>query len=222
VIRAVGLAVALLLTVAVEAQAAEVSARLDAPGGVRYGAETLVSGAVTEAGVPAPGRPVLLEGRRYPFAGDWQPLASGETGADGAFELARELDRNYELRVRDAVASAVSPTLNAYVFPSFRLGFEELRGGRIRITQTYQVPRDVHLRARTRFYIGPQSRRRARLRAVVPTRRVRPGRYRAVARIRIPASYGGRFRYVSCFAYTPGSGMGNPNRRCPRRTFRVR
>jgi hypothetical protein len=222
VLRTAPLAVALVLALAVPADAAEVAARLDVPGGVRYGAETVVTGAVTEAGVPVPGRPVVLEGRRFPFAGDWQLLASGVTGADGSYELARELDRNHELRVREEMASAVSPTLKAYVFPSFRLGFQELPAGAIRITQTYQVPRDVRLRARTRFYVGPQSRRRARLRAVVPTRRVRPGRYRAVARIRIPASYGGRFRYVSCFAYTPGSGMGNPSRRCPRKTFRVR
>lgn len=212
----------LFLTLPNPAQAAEVAARLQDPGGVRYGSDTVVGGSVTEAGAPLPGQPVVLEGRRYPFAGDWLPLATGVTAADGSFELVREIDRNHELRVRHEPTAVLSPTLKAFVFPSFLLGFVEVRPGVIRITQTYQVPRDVRLRAPTRFYVGPQSRRRAPLRAVVPTRRLRPGRYRAVARVRIPASYGGRFRYVSCFAYTRGSGMGNPNRRCPPRRFRVR
>jgi hypothetical protein len=79
------------------------------------------------------------------------------------------------------------------------------------------VPRDVRLSAPTRFYVGPSNGRRARLRAVARTRRVRPGRYVARATVRVPASFGGRFRYLSCFAYSPGSGMGHPRASCPRR-----
>ena len=215
------LAVALVLLLATPAAAAEVSASLEPPGGVRYGAQTTVRGAVTEAGVPLPAQPVVLEGRRYPFDGPWQPLATAVTAADGTFSVTAALDRNHRLRVRHAPTAALSPTLRAFVFPSFRLAFVELRPGLIRITQTYRVPRDVQLRRRTRFYVGPQTRRRAPLRAIVPTIRVRPGRYRAVARVRIPAAYGGRFRYVSCFPYSPGSGMGNPSRRCPPARFPV-
>ena len=40
--------------------------------------------------------------------------------------------------------------------------------------------------------------------------------------MRIPQSYGGRFRYVSCFRYSRGSGMGDPGQRCPRRFARLR
>jgi hypothetical protein len=213
------LVIALLLLLAGPAAASEVSLRVEPSDGVRYGAETFASGIVTEAGVPLAGQPVVLEGRRYPYRGEFRPLATAVTGADGAFSFAQELDRNHQLRVRHAVG--LSPALQAFVFPSFTLEFTELPAGVIRIVQTYRVPRDVRLRAPTRFYVGAQSHRRALLRATVPTRRMRPGRYRAVARVRIPASYGGRFRYVSCFAYTPGSGMGDPRRRCPPKLFRL-
>jgi hypothetical protein len=217
----VATAVLVLVLATRTASAAEVAAELETPDGVRYGAQTVVAGQLTEGGVPLPAQPVVLDARRHPYRTDWRPLASATTDADGRFEIARELDRNHELRVRHETTGVLSPALSAFVFPSFTLAFEELRPGAIRITQTYRVPRDVRLRAPTRFYLGPQSRRRARLRAVAPTRRVRPGRYRAVARVRIPRSYGGRFRYVSCFPYTRGSGMGDPSRRCPRRVFRV-
>jgi hypothetical protein len=201
---------------------ADVSVAVEPAGGVRYGAETTVRGAVTEVGAPLAGQPVVLEARRFPFEGEWEPLATATTDTAGAFAFARELDRNHQLRVRHEPTDALSAVRRAFVYPSFTLAFEELAAGTIRITQLYRVPADVRLSARTRFYIGPQTGRRARLRAVVPTRRVRAGRYRAVARVRIPASYDARFRYVSCFRYSPGSGMGDRARRCPPRFFPLR
>ena len=38
----------------------------------------------------------------------------------------------------------------------------------------------------------------------------------------LPRSFRGRFRYVSCFVYSLGSGMGDPDQRCPRRLGRLR
>jgi hypothetical protein len=213
---------ALLAAPAQAAHAAEVSARVEPAGGVRYGTETTVAGSLTEAGVPLPGQPVILEARRFPYRGPWTALDTVVTLADGSFAFARELDRNHDIRVRHESSRALSRAVTAFVFPSFTLEFTELRTGRIRITQTYSVPRDVRLSAPTRFYVGSQSARRARLRATTPTRRTRPGRYRSVARVEIPDSYGGRFRYVSCFRYSPGSGMGDPARPCPRRLFPLR
>lgn len=92
------------------------------------------------------------------------------------------------------------------------------------------MPRDVELTARTRFYVGPcrPGRRgrctaaRAPLRATAETRRVRAGRYLAKATVRIPRSFRGRFQYVSCFLYSPGSGMGDPDQGCPRSSARLR
>ena len=201
---------------------ADVSVVVEPAGGVRYGAATMVRGTLTEVGAPLAGQPVVLEARRFPFAGAWEPLATATTDTAGAFVFERELDRNHQLRVRHEPTDSVSTDRTAFVYPSFTLAFEELEAGTIRITQLYRVPADVRLTARTRFYIGPQSGRRARLRASVPTRRLRAGRYRAVARVRIPESYGGRFRYVSCFRYSRGSGMGDPARPCPRRFFPLR
>jgi hypothetical protein len=173
---------------------ADVSVVLEPAGGVRFGAATTVRGTLTEVGAPLARQPVVLEARRFPFAGTWEALDEATTDTAGAFVFARELDRNHQLRVRHEPTDSVSTVRTAFVYPSFTLAFEELEAGTIRVTQLYRVPSDVRLTARTRFYIGPQSGRRARLRATVPTRRVRAGRYRAVARVRIPECYGGRFR----------------------------
>jgi hypothetical protein len=51
---------------------------------------------------------------------------------------------------------------------------------------------------------------------------VRAGRYVARATVRIPRSFRGRFQYASCFRYSPGSGMGDPGQRCPKRYARLR
>jgi hypothetical protein len=216
------LAAALLALTAAPAGAAEVTASLQDPDGVRFGDDTMVSGAVTEAGVPQAAQPVVLEVRRYPYRGAWRPRDRGVTGDDGSFGFVTRLDRNHRIRVRHETTGALSRELTAFVFPAFQLAFREVRRGVIRITQTYRVPRGVRLTAPTRFYVGSQAARRVRLRAIARTRRVRAGRYRAVARVRIPARFRGQFRYVSCFPYSPGSGMGDPSRRCPRRYFRVR
>jgi hypothetical protein len=122
-----------------------------------------------------------------------------------------------------------SPLVQAYVLPAFTLTFSQ-RGKRVlRLRQTYTVPRDAALSAPTRFYVGPCrpqngrcTAKRARLRAKAETRRVRAGRYLAKATVRIPRSFGGRFQYLSCFVYSPGSGMGDPDQRCPRRFARLR
>ena len=125
----------------------------------------------------------------------------------------------------------LSPPRDAFVLPAFTLSFSQ-RGARVlRLKQTYTVPRDARLSAPTRFYVGPCRRGRDRrvhgaARAGSAPRRRRaacaPGRYVARATVRIPASFRGRFRYVSCFLYSPGSGMGDPEQRCPRRFARLR
>ena len=58
--------------------------------------------------------------------------------------------------------------------------------------------------------------------AVAKTKQVRKGRYRATAIVKIPKRYEGRFQYVSCFTYSKGSGMGDPDTlTCPKRRARV-
>ena len=52
---------------------------------------------------------------------------------------------------------------------------------------------------------------------------MRAGRYVATRdRPASPHSYDGRFSYVSCFGYSAGSGMGNPELRCPRTSVALR
>lgn len=220
--------------------AAEVSLEVTPAAGVRLGNPTDMSGRVTEGGVPLAGRVVGLELRRHPFRGRWTPRATARTRASGRFAFSPRLTRNHQVRVRleadgadsqylPAPLDVLSPQRNAYVLPAFTLRFSQRGRRAIRIVQTYTVPRVVKLTAPTRFYVGPCkpdrrercTARRAPLRAIAETRRVRRGRYEARATVRIPAAYDGRFRYVSCFGYSDGSGMGDPGLRCPRKSIRL-
>jgi hypothetical protein len=233
--------IAIALAPAAPASAAEVSLEVEPAAGVRLGTTTQLSGRVTEAGAPLAGRVVRLEVRRHPFKRDWERKGSATTAADGGYSFEPRLDRNHRVRVRleppppstpyePPQPASVSPRRTAYVVPAFTLSFDQ-RGRRVlRLRQTYTVPRDARLSAPTRFYVGPCrpdgrddcTATRAPFRAQVETERVRAGRYRAKARVRIPKSYRGRFQYVSCFRYSPGSGMGDPDQRCPKRYARLR
>jgi hypothetical protein len=224
----------LVLAQAAAAQAAEVSLDLASPAGVRLGSATNMSGRVTHAGAPLPGRTVVLQVRRFPFKRGWTRSGiSDVTDSDGRFAFARRFDRNHRVRARvvDVPYSAdlLSPRRNAFVVPAFTLSFEERPKSRVHLRQVYKVPRDVKLTAATRFYVGPCrlrgdvcTARFAELRATAETRRVRRGRYVSQATVRLPKSFQGRFQYLSCFRYSPGSGMGDPDQSCPRRFARVR
>jgi hypothetical protein len=232
-VRAILAALAVAVAGASPAAAAEVSVAVAPEAGVRLGNRIHVSGTVTENGAPLAGRTVRLEVREHPFTGDWTPRRERPTGADGSFSFSPTLRRNHDVR---AVLVGVppepdtpSPIAKAYVLPAFTLSFEQRAGGRIRLRQVYTVPRRVRLSAPTRFYVGPCkpdkrdrcTAERAPFAKKAETRRVRKGRYVARATVRIPASYEGRFTYVSCFGYSEGSGMGNPDLRCPRRFVRL-
>ena len=236
----IALAVGLGLVSAAPASAADVSLDLGSAAGVRLGTATAVSGRVTQDGAPLAGRTVRLEVKKHPFDGSWKRRASGSTAADGRYAFSPQLKRNHQVRVRLEGLPGESPyvlpepdTLSrrrfAYVLPAFTLAFTQRGARAIRITQTYTVPKAVKLTAPTRFYLGPcnADRRgrctaeRAPFAAQAKTRRVRAGRYVARAIVRIPASFAGRFSYVSCFAYSKGSGMGDPGLRCPRKSVRL-
>ena len=236
----IALAAGLVLAAAAPASAAEVSVRLGSASGVRLGNATAVTGRVTQDGAPLASRTVRLEVKKHPFDGRWRTQASGTTAADGRYAFSPQLKRNHQVRVRLVglpgqspyvlpEADSLSARRFAYVLPAFTLAFTQ-RGARgIRITQTYTVPKAVKLTAPTRFYVGPCkadakgrcTAKRAPFAAKARTRRVRAGRYVARATVRIPASFAGRFSYVSCFGYSKGSGMGDPTLRCPRTSVRL-
>jgi hypothetical protein len=214
-VRSVLLATLILAFAAPTAAAAvTVDMKLD-PEETRYGEATEISGRALQDGVPFAGQPVALEGRRYPFDDEFAVLDTAVTGADGTYSFKRDLDRNWDLRVR--VADAVSPQERAYVFPDFTLAFRARSSSVIRLTQRYRVPRGVRLDKPTIFYVGKRGAKRAPRVATGKLERVRAGRYRSTAIVRIPEAWNGRFRYASCFRYTGGSGMGNPRATCPRR-----
>jgi hypothetical protein len=226
-------AIALALALAAPASAAEISLSVDPAAGVRLGSATQLRGKVTEGDAPLAGLTVALELRRHPYERGWRRSGITDvTAADGSFSFARKLDRNHHARVRlvDVTPATYSKPRDVFVLPAFTLTFDQQRGLRLRLRQVYTVPRGTELTAPTRFYVGPCepdkrgrcTARFAKFRAAAETRRVRAGRFAASARIRLPKSYRGRFPYSSCFAYSPGSGMGDPEQRCPKRFDRIR
>ena len=213
--RAVLLATLTLLLAAPAAGAAVTVDMTVAPEETRFGETTEITGTAVQDGVPFGAQPVQLEGRRYPFEGAFSVLDTAVTAADGTYRFERELDRNWDLRVR--AADGVSSRDRAYVFPAFTLTFRARSSRVIRLTQRYRVPRGVRLDRPTIFYVGRRGARSAPRAATGELERIRAGRYRSTAVVRLPAKWNGRFRYASCFRYTGGSGMGNPRSSCPRR-----
>ena len=217
--RSVLLATLMLLLAAPAADAA-VTVKMDvSPEESRFGEAAEITGTVLVDGAPAAGLPVQLEGRRYPFEGEFELLDEAVTATDGTYEFERELDRNWDLRVQ--AGDGLSKRRRAYVYPDFKLTFRARNSRVIRLTQRYRVPRSVRLEKPTIFYVGRRGAERAPQAATVELERTGRGRYRSTTLVRIPAAWKGRFRYASCFRYTGGSGMGNPRASCPRK-FRFR
>ncbi len=209
------LATLALLIAAPAAQAAvTVDMKID-PAETRFGERTTVSGSALSDGLPFAGQPVQLEGRRYPFENDFQVLETGVTNPDGTYAFETELPRNTDLRV--STGGAVSDQDRAYVFPAFTLSFRARSSTVIRLTQRYRVPNGIRLDQPTIFYVGRRGADRAPRAATGELEKIRAGRYRSTAIVRLPKSWNGRFRYASCFRYSGGSGMGNPRSSCPQK-----
>jgi hypothetical protein len=187
---------------------------------VRYGAEHRVTGTLLDGAVPLAGQEVVLEGRRYPYEGSDRVIERATTDAEGKFELEAELDRNHRLRVRAPAVGQRSKVLRAYVLPEFELSFRALRPGVVRLYQRYTVPRSVRLKAPTLFYLGPRRAKHASRRVSADVKRTRAGRYLSKVDFRLPDAWDGAFRYASCFRFSPGSGMGDPDQSCPRLRLR--
>jgi hypothetical protein len=153
------------------------------------------------------------------------------TDAQGRYAFAPSLRRNHQVRVRlEGVAperDSLSPLAHAYVLPAFTLS------SRSAAAAGSACSRSTRSRARPAHGADPLLRRtvqagrrgrctaeRAPFRVQTETRRVRAGRYVARATVRIPASYEGRFSYVSCFAYSEGRGWAT--RTCAARGVSVR
>jgi hypothetical protein len=187
---------------------------------VRYGAAHTLTGALADGTTPLAGQVVVLEGQRYPFQGSFREVARATTDAKGEFAFKPVLDRNHRLRVVAPAQQALSQALRAYTLPSFELSFRALQPGVVRLYQRYTVPKPVHLSAPTLFYLGPRSATRASKRVSAVTKRSSPGRYSAIATVRLPKAWHGSFRYGSCFRTSLGSGMGEPLATCPKVALR--
>ena len=213
--RSVLLATLTLLVAAPAAHAAVTVSIELAPDPLVFGDTATISGTVLSDGAPFAAQRVELDVRRYPFETPFEPLATATTAADGTYSFEHAPQRNAQYRV---IAGGVkSQRVHAYVFPATTLSFTPRSSRVIRLTQRYRVPKHVKLDKPTIFYVGKRGRATAPRVAIVKLERVRAGRYRSTATVRLPKSWHGRFRYASCFRYTGGSGMGNPRASCPKR-----
>jgi hypothetical protein len=205
----------MLLLAAPAADAAVTVAMEVDPEETSYGETTEITGTALLDGAPFAGQPVQLEGRRYPFEDEYEVLDTGVTGADGTYAFQRELDRNWDLRVR--AGDGLSRHQRAYVFPWTKPSYRARSARVVRLMLRYRVPPGVRLEKPTIFYLGPRGAKRAPRVATAELERIRAGRYRSSVIVRLPAKWDGRFRYATCFRYNGGSGMGNPRAGCPRR-----
>lgn len=205
------------------ALAADVSLNVTPRQGAIYGEEHRLAGALTQGGRPIPGQTVLLTARAYPYDGAFEVLTQTLTDERGRYSFLQEFARNHQVRIRSQ-ASPVAPAASsrvasAYVFPRARISARTIRPNIVRITQTLTVPRDVVLKAPTRFYLGRARAATATFVRGARPRRVSAGRFTARVTVRVPEAYGGRFSYAACFRATKGSGLGDPKASCPARRF---
>jgi hypothetical protein len=205
-----------LLTLPATASAADLSLSVE-NSDVQFGKPHAASGRLVEGTTPLAGQRVELQARQFPYDGDFETIDAATTDANGAFAFERKFARNMQLQAVAPVQAATSSVVRAYVFPRTSLGFKALSRGRLRFTQTLRAPKNVKLSARTYFYLARKGAKTARRVAKAKPKRVGSGRYEATATVKLPRSFGGRFRYASCFRYSEGSGLGDPRAACPKK-----
>jgi hypothetical protein len=206
-----------LLLAPASASAAELRLALVAEDGVQYGTAHELTGSLREGTTPLGGQPIELQGRAYPYKGDFKTLAKTTTRTDGSFEFKRRFDRNMDVRALAPAQAASTDDVRAYVYPRPRSTFKALAGSRLRITQFLRTAPNVRLTARTTFYLGPRGAKTAKPFARAKPRKLSSGRFKATATVKLPRAWKGAFRYGSCFRYSEGSGMGAPGAECPKR-----
>jgi hypothetical protein len=206
-----------LLLLPASANAADVRIALVTEDGVRYGTPHELTGTLQEGQAPLPGQAVELQGRAYPYKGEFETIARATTRADGTFSFKRTLDRNMDLRAFAPAQNALSTVDRAYVYPRPRSTFKALSRNRLRITQFLRTAPNVRLTARTTFYLAPLHAKTAKPAARAKPRKLGRGRFKATATVTLPRAWNGEFRYGSCFRYSEGSGMGAPGAKCPKR-----
>jgi hypothetical protein len=183
---------------------------------VRYGDTHTVAGTLVDGATPLGAQEVVLEGRRYPYEGSYRVIARTTTDAEGRFSFEPELDRNHRLRVTAPAQSLTSKQLQAYTLPAFELSFRALRPGVVRLYQRYTVPKSVRLSSPTLFYLGSRKAKRSSVRESAKVERTKAGRYLSKTDVTLPAGWHGAFRYASCFRPSKGTGMGDPDAKCPK------
>jgi hypothetical protein len=187
---------------------------------VRYGRSHEVTGTLLDGTTPLAGQAVVLEGQRYPYQGSFRTIERATTDASGAFAFKPELDRNHHLQVVAPLQGLTSQKLTVFTLPSFSLSFHAIRPGVVRLYQRYTVPRSVHLKEPTLFYLGKHGAKQASLRVSGKVKRTSAGHYTSMTTVTLPMSWKGEFRFGTCFRTSTGSGMGDPAATCPKKHLR--
>lgn len=215
--RALPLLLSILLFAPAAAQAAPALEVHVTNPAVRYGRAHDVTGTLLDGTTPLAKQPVVLEGQRYPFEGSFRTIERATTDATGAFEFKPVLDRNHHLQVVAPAQGLTSQRLTVFTLPSFSLSFHAIRPGVVRLYQRYTVPKTVHLKDPTLFYLGRHGAKRSSMRVSGKVKRTSAGRYTSMVTVTLPARWKGEFRFGTCFRTSPGSGMGDPAATCPKK-----
>ena len=126
-----------------------------------------------------PASPCSLQGRAYPYKGEFKTLATATTRADGTFALQAPLRPQHWTCAPSRPPRWRRPTTcGAYVYPRPRSTFTALSGSRLRITQFLRTAPNVRLTARTTFYLGPKNAKTAKAFARAKPRKIGKGRFR--------------------------------------------
>ena len=226
IVRAIAVAVAALAAGALPAAAPAASAGdplslTAAPGEIRSGATTTITGTLrSAAGAPVGGAPLELQVDPYPYRGFFD-AAHTSTAADGSFGFAGlKPDRDTRYRVR--WAGGESLPIRVWVDAPAALRSFDHGPGRTMLTMvSFHSGYFRWINVPTYWYVAPLGSRTFRLVAVTRTRELRPGITYATATVDPPAR---RFVFRVCFNGFGEAGAGPPSAHapCPHGDFTLR
>src|SRR4029078_8932597 len=131
-----------------------------------------------EATAPLAGQAIELQGRAYPYKGEFKTLATATTRPDGTFAFKRRFDRNMDVRAFAPAQAAVSKDDRAYVYPRPRSTFKALTRNRPRITQFLRTAPNLRLSAPPTSSLGPEKAKTAKPFARAKPRKIGKGRFK--------------------------------------------
>lgn len=184
---------------------------------VELGAETALRGTLEQGDEPLVDEAVRLEEDPYPFDGDYRTVVESTSDDGGAFSFRVEPGANTAYRVTTGeVSQTESKPRRVFVEPRTNLVTEPAGGG-TRFETTFRHPPDRSIQGSSVFHYATTV-AEAEATGELPFARItRVEQLRSgvsVADVAIAGASPEELVYMSCFGYTPDSGLGTPNSRC--------